>query len=151
MELVPPGAILICLDTNLKWSQWMIVILISSMVVAEFVSFGVSYGIMKTLSKNSRGFSAKTYRMHRQLTYLLVAQVSFIILWNSTSLFYFKDVLIAPDINIYIFKTRKFETSGRKRTPGVDTEEGAKKIQIFSCKRKIHTGPHTGPKARGPG
>ncbi|KAI1723855.1 serpentine type 7TM GPCR chemoreceptor srh domain-containing protein [Ditylenchus destructor] len=76
VELVPPGAILICLDTNLKWSQWMIVILISSMVVAEFVSFGVSYGIMKTLSKNSRGFSAKTYRMHRQLTYLLVAQLS---------------------------------------------------------------------------
>ncbi|KAI1719840.1 serpentine type 7TM GPCR chemoreceptor srh domain-containing protein [Ditylenchus destructor] len=76
VELVPPGAILICLDTNLKWSQWMIVILISSMVVAEFVSFGVSYGIMKTLSKNSRGFSGKTYRMHRQLTYLLVAQLS---------------------------------------------------------------------------
>lgn len=47
------------------------------LVFSEAVSFGVAFVILRTLKRNAGFFTTKTYRLHIQLTALLLLQVSF--------------------------------------------------------------------------
>ncbi|KAH7707214.1 hypothetical protein AAVH_25565 [Aphelenchoides avenae] len=69
--LLRPGLPVAALDYEKTW------VLIAFSCIFFAVSFGVVYMILRTLRAHSASFSAKTYRMHMQLTALLLVQVGF--------------------------------------------------------------------------
>lgn len=75
LALVKPDMVIIYLDTSLAWAKWMMLVVVLGIVLASVISFGAVFAILRTLRKNARSFSARTYRLHLQLTVLLLAQV----------------------------------------------------------------------------
>lgn len=67
--------LLVCLDSDLNAATWAFVSILCGTVLAETVSFMVAFGIIRTLRQHATSFSIRTYKMHLQLTFLLIAQV----------------------------------------------------------------------------
>ncbi|KAH7694614.1 hypothetical protein AAVH_38335, partial [Aphelenchoides avenae] len=76
LALVKPDMVIIYLDTSLAWAKWMMLVVVLGIVLASVISFGAVFAILRTLRKNARSFSARTYRLHLQLTVLLLAQLT---------------------------------------------------------------------------
>jgi len=68
--------VIIYLDSTLNWAKSAMAAVFSGVLVSELFSFFAAYAILKRLARNSAIFSAKTYRMHHQLTLLLVMQLA---------------------------------------------------------------------------
>ncbi|KAH7720004.1 hypothetical protein AAVH_12536 [Aphelenchoides avenae] len=74
--LLKDDMVIIYLRTDMTWAALMMLTVVSGVVVAALVGFGAVYAILRTLRKNAISFSSRTYRLHVQLTVLLLAQLS---------------------------------------------------------------------------
>lgn len=79
-SLIRPGIPVAAIDDDKAWVPIAFACIFFGLLLSEAVSFGVVYVILKTLRAHSASFSAKTYRVHLQLTVLLVVQVGFDVL-----------------------------------------------------------------------
>lgn len=73
--LLKDDIVIIYLRTDVPWATLMMLTVVSGVIVAALVGFGAVYAILRTLRKNAVSFSSRTYRLHVQLTVLLLAQV----------------------------------------------------------------------------
>lgn len=74
LTLFKDGDVLIVLGTN-GWLVWLLASVVAGLVLAQVFSIVAVIGMLLTLRKNSSSFTARTYRLHLQLTFLLLAQV----------------------------------------------------------------------------
>uniref|UniRef100_A0A915DBE0 Uncharacterized protein n=1 Tax=Ditylenchus dipsaci TaxID=166011 RepID=A0A915DBE0_9BILA len=102
LAYIQPDSIFICINTNQTYAAVTGLSILSGTVLAESVSFAVAFGIIKTLRANVESFSAKTYKMHLQLTFLLIAQLS------TPILFVLLPVLIGIMAMYFHFHLNKF-------------------------------------------
>lgn len=58
-----------------KWLVWLLAFITVGLALAQAFSIVAVFGMLHALRKNVSSFTAKTYRLHRQLTFLLLAQV----------------------------------------------------------------------------
>lgn len=78
-EATATGSVVLAMAFNSDKHNTMFVskLIVIGFVVTEAVCFGVVYAILKVLRRNVGKFSKKTYRIHVQLTLLVVIQVFF--------------------------------------------------------------------------
>ncbi|KAH7695330.1 hypothetical protein AAVH_37612, partial [Aphelenchoides avenae] len=74
LSLLRPGVPVAAIDDDKVWVRVGFPCIFFGLILSEAVSFGVVYVILRTLRAHSASFSAKTYRMHLQLTVLLLVQ-----------------------------------------------------------------------------
>ncbi|KAH7707215.1 hypothetical protein AAVH_25566 [Aphelenchoides avenae] len=75
VPLLRPELPVAALDYKKPWVLIAFSCIFFGLILSEAVSFGVVYVIIRTLRAHSASFSAKTYRMHLQLTVLLLVQL----------------------------------------------------------------------------
>ncbi|KAH7714996.1 Protein SRN-1 [Aphelenchoides avenae] len=76
VDLIPRNAIVIYMEKRLASTHWIMMGLFGGLLVSELVSLGVVFKVLRTLRRNAGNFSKKTYRLHLQLTALLLLQLS---------------------------------------------------------------------------
>ncbi|KAH7696738.1 hypothetical protein AAVH_36188, partial [Aphelenchoides avenae] len=74
VDLIPRNAIVIYMEKYLASTHWIMMGLFGGLLVSELVSLGVVFMVLRTLRRNAGNFSKKTYRLHLQLTALLLLQ-----------------------------------------------------------------------------
>lgn len=73
--LIPHGAVIVYMEKEAALTHWIMGGLFGGLLLSELVSLGVVFVVLRTLKRNAKSFSAKTYRMHLQLTALILLQV----------------------------------------------------------------------------
>lgn len=72
----PGPIVIIYLDSSLDWAKSAMAAVFSGVLLSELFSFLAAYAILRSLARCSTFFSPTTYRMHHQLTVLLVTQLA---------------------------------------------------------------------------
>ncbi|KAH7713768.1 SRN-1 protein, partial [Aphelenchoides avenae] len=75
-ELVPRDAIVVSMEKSLSSTHWILAGVFGGLLISELISVGVVSVVLRSLRKNASSFSPKTYRLHLQLTALLLLQLS---------------------------------------------------------------------------
>ncbi|KAI1706540.1 serpentine type 7TM GPCR chemoreceptor srh domain-containing protein [Ditylenchus destructor] len=74
-KLQDDTSVAIVFDGHSTYVQVFFIIVFGLFTFYEVISFAIAWSILYTLRQNSQYFSPKTYKMHRQLTFLLIGQL----------------------------------------------------------------------------
>uniref|UniRef100_A0AC34Q3Y5 Uncharacterized protein n=1 Tax=Panagrolaimus sp. JU765 TaxID=591449 RepID=A0AC34Q3Y5_9BILA len=72
---VPKDAIWIWYEQTGTKTLYFLTCILSGFLASEIFCLGLGFVILRTLKKNAANFSAKTYKLHQQLTILLILQL----------------------------------------------------------------------------
>ncbi|KAI1705197.1 serpentine type 7TM GPCR chemoreceptor srh domain-containing protein [Ditylenchus destructor] len=75
-KILNEESVILYMSSDNSWMKRMMLVMVFGMAFAEVCSLAMAFGIILHLKRSSAFFSAKTYRMHLQLTFLLIAQLT---------------------------------------------------------------------------
>lgn len=73
-----PNETILIIDINRPITKLFAGVTTAGMIMTQIIAVVLVYAILSYLQKHSSSFNESTYRLHRQLTILLAAQVSFL-------------------------------------------------------------------------